>query len=1099
VAGLTATLGLGGSKLNGETIEKLKAADAAAKIRPTEKRIVEEEKKEESLGILNESLSKVNTAQSVLSSEASYQKRKPVLDGDSVAIDVQNGVPVQSMSIDVQQLATNDVYESRGFLTKDDVISDDDTVLTFVYDKKEYNVNIPGGTTLKQLPSLLEKETDGKITGNILNTGGNKPFKLIMKGVEKGLDSKIHFGTIAESYEIDNANFPMTISKGDVVINGENIFDQSYTIEDLYAQTRIEVKDEDGNTTKKTLEGLELVVHMINEKSEKTGVSASLSSDGASITLANTSGQSINLTGNNQTLRDLGFIDTSSINGARIDAGGIDFDLNEDLTIKNSAGQDVIIMYEGDNVDSIEQVRDEINKKFEEGKIGVKAKITLYASGEKSLTLYTSEEGEIKLNGDSGNLSELGIAANTNTYMRGEPINEAELDFNLNQDFTINGKEGETITVFDQGDNISDISDVVDRINDLYEDGQTTIKAYRNETNDGNYYITFENLEGGEINLGIDKNDLALLGIDDLANINNVQSAASQNGTQLVSDEFNFTNYAFGGNLMLNGELIVKARESITRMQDLADKINAKSDETSVVARAETNWLGQEYLKLYNQSGGNIVLDGTDTDLQQIGLFEKSENRTSVEGDGVDLTSFDITQDMKINGTTIYSEGESVKSLKELLQRINDKTSSTGVTANITQNYEGTETITLENAAGEDILLDGNNTDLARIGLSLKASKLGAGVSMGILGLQNIQRAQDAIFDYNGAKIVRDSNKVDDLITGVNLEFLKEGLTRIDIQKDFEAIKGAVLQFVEDYNALGESIESLTKFDKDNGNVGVFQGISEVSSIMHKLNREITKYYPKLEIRSLMEVGIDIDKTGKMSLDEQKLDAALQKNPDDVEKLVRGYTKDFLPTQVQSLNMKKEAFDIGFGSKYLFKINGHTFFSKSDPVINIAYNEQTKRYDGLIELVKKINHKTDITNIEADIDTETGRLILKHLEGGEIGFDGSSTGTLANLGLEGRRAFAVKKDHVKGVFSHVSDYFDSLVGDENSTLKKYESSLQANLKRLEEEKESATKRLDEKYELMANQFASYDSQIGRMKQQFKSLEMQIQQQINSKK
>jgi flagellar capping protein FliD len=1093
VAGLTATLGLGGSKLNGETIEKLKAADAAAKIRPTEKRIVEEEKKEESLGILNESLSKVNTAQSVLSSEASYQKRKPVLDGDSVAIDVQSGVPVQSMAIDVEQLATNDVYESRGFLTKDDVISDEDTVLTFVHDKKEYNINIPGGTTLKQLPSILEKETDGKITGSILNTGGSKPFKLIMKSVDKGLDSKIHFGTIAESFEIDNKNFPMTISKGDIVINGEDIFDKSYTIDDLYAMTTVV----DGEESKE-LEGLELVVHMINKKKETTGVSASLSSDGASITLSNTSGQSINLTGNNQTLRDLGFIDTSSINGSRVDAGNIDFDLNQDLTIQNAAGQDVIIMYEGDNVDSIEQVRDEINKKFEEGKIGVKAKITLYATGEKSLTLYTSEDGEIKLKGDSGNLSELGIAANTNTYKRGVAINEAELDFNLNQDFTINGKEGEPITIFDQGDNISDIGYVVERINDLYEDGLTDIKAYRNETNDGDYYITLENLAGGEIDLGIDKNDLALLGIDDLANINNVQSAANQNGTRLVSDEFNFTNYAFGGNLMLNGELIVKARESITGMQDLADKINAKTGETSVVARAETNWLGQEYLKLYNQSGGNIVIDGTDTDLKQVGLFEKSENRTSIEGDGVDLTSFGISKDLKINDTVIYSEGESVKSLKELLQRINEKTSSTGVSANITQNYEGTETITLENAEGEDILLDGDNTDLARIGLSLKASKLGAGVSMGILGLENIQRAQDAVFTYNGAKIVRDSNKVNDLVTGVDMEFLKEGLTRIDIQKDFEAIKGAVMQFVEDYNALGESIESLTKFDKEDGAVGVFQGISEVSTIMHKLNREITKYYPKLEVKSLMEVGIDIDKTGKMSLDEQKLDAALQKSPDDVEKLVRGYTKDFLPTQVQSLNMKKEAFDIGFGSKYLFKINGHTFFSKSDPVINIAYNEQTKRYDGLIELVKKINHKTDITNIEADIDTETGRLVIKHLEGGEIGFDGSSTNTLNNLGLEGRRAFAVKKDQVKGVFSHVSDYFDSLVGDENSTLKKYEESLKANLKRLEDEKESATKRLDEKYDLMANQFASYDSQIGRMKQQFKSLEMQIKQQINGK-
>jgi len=1089
---VVATLGMGGSKLNAGTIEKLKAADAAAKIRPTEKRIIEEQKKEDSLSILNESLSKVNSAQSVLSSENSYQKRKPALDGDSVKVNVSSGVPVQSMTIDVQKLATNDVYESKGFITPDDVISDEDTVITFVLNKKEYNIKVAGGTTLKTLPSILDKQTDGKITANILNTGGNKPYKLIFKSTDKGLDAKVHFGTIAESFAVDNKNFPMTIGKGDIVINGEDIFEKSYTIEDLYSMTTAKIGEDE-----KEYEGLDLVISMINQKSETTGVSASLSSDGASITLANTAGQNINLTGNNKTLKELGFIDTSSLNGARVNVDDMDFDLASNFTIKNSAGSDVIIMYEGDNVDSLEQVEEIVNKKFKEGLIDVKAKITLYANGEKSLTLYSSEDNEIEVNGDSGNLSELGIAANTNTYKKGSPVDEAELDFNLNQDFTINGKDGKAVVLFDQGDNISDMEDVVDRINELYEDKKTSIKAYLNEQNKGNYYITLENLDGGEINLGIDKDDLALLGIDDLANINNIQSGANQNGTQVVSNEFNFTNYTFGNNFLLNGELIVGGHQSIKDMADLVDKINAKSDDTDVEARYETNVLGQDFIKLYNQSGGNIVLDGNDEDLKQIGLFDKSENRTSIEGDGVDLTSFEIDKDFTLNGKTIYSKGEVVSSLKQLLQKINEQTSSTGVSANITKNYEGTETITLENSSGEDILIAGDDANLARIGLAQK-SKRGAGVSMGILGFSNIQQAGDAVIRYNGAKIVRDSNKIDDLVVGVNLEFLKEGVTRIDIQKDFESIKKSVLQFVEDYNALGKSIEGLTKFDKENGGVGVFQGISEVSTIMHKLNREITKYYPKLEIKSLMEIGIDIDKTGKMSLDEKKFDQALSKSPDDVEKLVRGYTKDFLPTSVSSINMKKEAFDVGFGSKYLFKINGYSFFNKSDPLINIKYNEQSKRHEGLIELVKKINHKTDITSIEADIDTESGKLVLKHLDGGEIYFDGSSDTTLDNLGLKGRRAFAITKNHVKGVFSHVSDYFDSLVGNNTSTLKKYEESLKANLKRLEEEKESATKRLDQKYDVMSSQFASYDSQIAKMKQQFSSLEMQIKQSINSK-
>jgi len=989
---ITANLGMGSGKLTGETIEKLKAADRAARVAPTEKRIEKEEKKTESINTLTTSISEVQQTQSQLSSEVSYQKRKPDVQGDSVSVSVDDGVPVQSMTIDVKKLASNDIYESKGFSTKDDIISEEDALLTFSTEEKEYNIKLLGGTTLKNLPSILDKQTEGKIKGTILNTGGIKPFKLMIKSTETGMDSKIFFGEKQDSFEIDMSNFPMVMGPEDLIINGTNIFDEYFSITDLYTTMKIDDKD---------YEGLEIVAKYINDKSSKTGVSASLNSSGTNITLSNIKGQNINLSGNNDILKNLGLVDGKKLSGSQIDATNMSFDLTKDLTIKNRSGEDVVIMYEGDSISSFEDLVDEINYKFENGEIDVSASITLFANGNKAITLNIDKDSdsELSINGDAGNLSELGIASSENTYKKGNSIDPYDLDFYLNRDLTINDINGKNVTILSQGDNISDLDDIADEINELHANGRIDIKAFVTQTDTGSY-ITLENMQGGPIKLGLDDHDLEQLGLDSLENVGNTEASTNKNGTQVKGDKFTYEDFEFSEAFLLNG-------------------------------------------------------------------------------------------------ITIYEAGDNWNSTVELVNKINAQKGMTGVEAHLVSNYDGTQSIILENPDNGDISIEGNNSDLNKFGLTSK-TKQSSAKSLGVLGLSNIQKASDAIFNYNGARVVRNKNEIDDMRVGIHIKLLQEGESNINIGKDFDLIKASIKSFVEGYNTLGKNIEALTKFDKENNTIGQFQGISEISNIMHRLNKHITKYNSKLEIKSMMEIGVDINKDGIMSLDEGKLNAALEKNSEDVEKLVRGYTKDFLPTSVKSSNMKKDEFKVGFGSDLMLNINGHTFFTKSDDPINISYDSSKGEYTNLIELVKKINSKTDITNIEADIDKESGALIIKHLKGSEISFDKSNSSVLSNLGLSGKRAFAVSKNHVKGVFANVNDYFDSLIDGDKAILSQFSQGLDDNLKTLKEDKEKALERLDTKYATMANQFASYDSVIAKMKNSFKQLDMQIKYAMNKK-
>lgn len=86
-----------------------------------------------------------------------------------------------------------------------------------------------------------------------------------------------------------------------------------------------------------------------------------------------------------------------------------------------------------------------------------------------------------------------------------------------------------------------------------------------------------------------------------------------------------------------------------------------------------------------------------------------------------------------------------------------------------------------------------------------------------------------------------------------------------------------------------------------------------------------------------------------------------------------------------------------------------------------------------------------------------------------------------------------------GVFSLVQKELDKLVGSGDSRLKLFEDSLTNDDKRLKEDKKRNLELLNSRYEIMANRFAAYDSQIAKTNNSFNSLNMMIEQSIADKK
>ena len=170
-----------------------------------------------------------------------------------------------------------------------------------------------------------------------------------------------------------------------------------------------------------------------------------------------------------------------------------------------------------------------------------------------------------------------------------------------------------------------------------------------------------------------------------------------------------------------------------------------------------------------------------------------------------------------------------------------------------------------------------------------------------------LQTAQNSIFDYDGVEITRSSNKIDDLIVGVNINLNSTGDSRVNITSNVDDITKSMQQFVADYNAMISNLQNLTAFDKESGNVGLFQGNSDFTMMASQFSGDLfndtlsytTKQqdlngfsYDTKSIFSAADLGFSMNRSGLLSFDASKFKASYEKNPDIVQQFsTNAFTK----------------------------------------------------------------------------------------------------------------------------------------------------------------------------------------------------------------
>lgn len=176
---------------------------------------------------------------------------------------------------------------------------------------------------------------------------------------------------------------------------------------------------------------------------------------------------------------------------------------------------------------------------------------------------------------------------------------------------------------------------------------------------------------------------------------------------------------------------------------------------------------------------------------------------------------------------------------------------------------------------------DGNDTD--NVGLS---SFLNA-------NMEEKSAATDALVRVDGYDVTSSTNVLDGAIQGVTITLLEANpgvQESLDVSINKSAIKENLALFVENFNALADTLNFLTDYDADTQEAGLLTGDSSVRSIENLLRRTITNAVSELggSFNSLASIGITTQRDGSLALDSTKLDKALNSNFDEVAELLGG-------------------------------------------------------------------------------------------------------------------------------------------------------------------------------------------------------------------
>ncbi|MBT2772432.1 flagellar filament capping protein FliD [Halomonas sp. ISL-60] len=320
-------------------------------------------------------------------------------------------------------------------------------------------------------------------------------------------------------------------------------------------------------------------------------------------------------------------------------------------------------------------------------------------------------------------------------------------------------------------------------------------------------------------------------------------------------------------------------------------KISAYGRLESAMDRVQTSIAALNEASTFKQQKSTVTGDGvlaTAGETANAGRYEVTVTQLARAGSAAsnsvaldqELTAADATLTLEFGagGTqTSYDVNISAGStLADVRDQINaDKES--GVTASIVNDGTGYRLALSSKETGEEASLIGFS---GLASLTVDAATLRAG--------------QDAKLNVNGIAITSKTNRVEEAIQGVTLDLtaVSGNPVTLVIKRDEESLRGAIDEFVKNYNEMKSTVGRMTAYNGEGETSGELVGDRTVRTIEDRLRRDITDNLGTGDISRLSQLGIAIDEKGRLKVDEDKLADAVTNNPEGLSAFFAGENEE---------------------------------------------------------------------------------------------------------------------------------------------------------------------------------------------------------------
>lgn len=254
--------------------------------------------------------------------------------------------------------------------------------------------------------------------------------------------------------------------------------------------------------------------------------------------------------------------------------------------------------------------------------------------------------------------------------------------------------------------------------------------------------------------------------------------------------------------------------------------------------------------------------------------------------------SFDVNSEIPTQHISIDEENSSLRGIQQTINQAN-----AGVRASIINDGTGYRLILNSEKSGVENSLrisisddDVNDEDLFSLSLlaynPIATTEVEGGTASG-KNLEEASVAKNALFSIDGINISSGQNEIKDSIPGITLNLNKlteQGIESFKVEKETAGIKQSIRSFVSSYNELMTTVSTLTGFNSESGQAGPLSGDSAIRGITDQIRRRLSTSFDGINenLTALSSIGINSSLDGSLSLDDFKLDMAIEKHADEI-------------------------------------------------------------------------------------------------------------------------------------------------------------------------------------------------------------------------